>query len=274
MPLELDPAIIKEDSLLTLTNRRNIGAEIPISESYLVPAGATIRLREVPLQESPSTLLIAGYSEVAFPPLANQFSINYTNGVVTFHNTAVGATVAVTYKGRGSFIFAEDQNKVSSPLVPFYNKLDTIVPDLPAVQNFTFPADVTVNGNLNIVGVVNKTAVEVIDVTDDILKLNSGEAIAANVGIEIDRGGSNPQLIWKEADLSWNLKSTSGAELFKVLDGGNVFISSTLQLGNFTDAQEATLISGWGAADKGKQWFNTTSDQFKGWNGSMVVILG
>jgi hypothetical protein len=46
---------------------------------------------------------------------------------------------------------------------------------------------------------------------------------------------------------------------------------STLNLGTYTDAQEAGLTPGLGAIDKGKIWFNTTSNTFKVWDGSAAV---
>lgn len=32
--------------------------------------------------------------------------------------------------------------------------------------------------------------------------------------------------------------------------------------------------SGWGAAQGGAQWYNSTDLQFKGWDGTQVVLLG
>lgn len=51
-------------------------------------------------------------------------------------------------------------------------------------------------------------------------------------------------------------------------------MTGSLGLGNYTNATEATLISGWGASDKGKTWFNTTSNQVKYWDGSAAQAVG
>lgn len=51
-------------------------------------------------------------------------------------------------------------------------------------------------------------------------------------------------------------------------------MTGSLGLGNYTNATETTLTSGWGASDKGKTWFNTTSNQVKYWDGSTVQALG
>ncbi|WP_413585259.1 beta strand repeat-containing protein [Bdellovibrio sp. HCB274] len=51
-------------------------------------------------------------------------------------------------------------------------------------------------------------------------------------------------------------------------------MTGSLGLGNYTDATEATLITGWNSADKGKTWFNTTSNVVKYWDGSAVKVVG
>ncbi len=51
-------------------------------------------------------------------------------------------------------------------------------------------------------------------------------------------------------------------------------MTGSLGLGNYTNATEATLITGWTAADKGKTWFNTTTNQVKYWDGSAAQALG
>lgn len=40
------------------------------------------------------------------------------------------------------------------------------------------------------------------------------------------------------------------------------------------NAQETAFVAGLIASDGGKIWFNTDDSQFKGWNGTAVVILG
>lgn len=55
---------------------------------------------------------------------------------------------------------------------------------------------------------------------------------------------------------------------------GSLIVVGTEQEESLTDAQEATLVAGFTVANAGTTWFNITSFQFKGWNGSSVVILG
>ncbi|MDG0815785.1 hypothetical protein [Bdellovibrio svalbardensis] len=51
-------------------------------------------------------------------------------------------------------------------------------------------------------------------------------------------------------------------------------MTGSIGLGNFTNATETTLISGYGPGDKGKTWFNTDTSQVKYWDGSGAVALG
>ena len=41
-----------------------------------------------------------------------------------------------------------------------------------------------------------------------------------------------------------------------------------------TNAQETTFIGTLVAGDAGKMWYNSSSNQWKGWNGAGVSILG
>ncbi|WP_374073637.1 hypothetical protein [Bdellovibrio bacteriovorus] len=51
-------------------------------------------------------------------------------------------------------------------------------------------------------------------------------------------------------------------------------MTGTIGLGSYTNATEATLVSGYGAGDKGKTWFNTTTNQVKYWDGAAAQALG
>ncbi|MDG0815952.1 tail fiber domain-containing protein [Bdellovibrio svalbardensis] len=51
-------------------------------------------------------------------------------------------------------------------------------------------------------------------------------------------------------------------------------MTGSIGLGNYTNATETTLVSGYGVGDKGKTWFNTTTNQVKYWDGSAVQALG
>jgi len=288
MALELDPTIIQDTSLLTLFDQRLIGSELPRVETYTIPTNGIVLLREAPQQISltiPTGITITQvpggpFVEVSSSPATGQFTPNYTTGKITFNTADAGLNMSISYNALGSVVTAAHVNNVITPLTPFFNKLDTIVPDAPATPVFTFPNDVNILGDLNVTGVVNKTAAEVLDLTDDILLMNSGQGPGPDVGLEIDRGGAaqgdplHPQFLWIEANDTWDFLSTSsgptgsaGFQLFSVRDSGGV------QVTRLTTAQETTLVGGLGATDGGLMWFNTTTSQFKGWNGTAQAII-
>jgi hypothetical protein len=299
MSLNLDPTIITETDLLTLHNKHTLAEQHAVPgilpeelSTYTIPASGIVYLREQPRQQQAAVptgttvVEVPGgpFVETLSSPAAGQFLVNYINGTLTFNVADVGKDVLVSYTALGSIVLAQHVNNISTPLVPFYNKLNVIVPDLPAVQNFTFPADVTVTGDLNVLGVVNKLAVEVLDFTDNILLLNSGivddGAPISYVGLEVARSVNtqgdltHPQLLWAESSLLWQFNSTSAgptgtrAPLFQVYDKGGV------QVTKLTTAQETTLVGTLVAGDAGLQWFNTDTNQFMGFNGTAQVILG
>ena len=66
-----------------------------------------IRLNQVPLQDSPSSVTISGYTEITSgEPTSGQFIVDYPanhgTGYIKFHSSQNGAVVSVNYKGIGS----------------------------------------------------------------------------------------------------------------------------------------------------------------------------
>lgn len=295
--MQFDPAIITENDLLTLHDQHTLSEEHAVPgvdpdelSTYTIPASAIVTLREAPrqLQTTVPTGLTATqvpggpFTEVLTTPGINQFQVNYASGTVTFNAANVGDDVLLSYTATGSFVKAAHVNKISESFVPFYNKLNGIVAD--GGTDFTFPGDVTITGELNVGSVVNRLLTEVLSITDDIIFLNAGNvddgAPLSTVGFEVARTASaqgaltHPQLLWHESDLSWNFLSTSGgptgtrAPLLKVYDKGGIMGT------RLTTAQETTLVASLVLADGGLQWFNTDTNQYMGWNGTALVILG
>lgn len=97
----------------------NIAEPVDITgETHIIPSNSpyTIRLREVPVKESPSTvsMTIAGVAatEVAADPAASEFRCDYTTsadsddawntGLIQFNAADAGKVVIVAYKGMGT----------------------------------------------------------------------------------------------------------------------------------------------------------------------------
>lgn len=78
-------------------------------------------------------------------------------------------------------------------------------------------------------------------------------------------------------DSAWNLLLDVDQTLQNVTAFVPLIVSgntSYLRLPRWTTAEETANTAAWGAAEEGAQWFNTTTKQFMGWNGTAAVILG
>jgi len=136
--------------------------------------------------------------------------------------------------------------------------------------------DLTVNGNLTVLGDTTTINVETLTVQDNLIEINSGEAgvgvTAGTAGIDINRGSElNVQMIWDEAtdkirfqysdgtllDVEGNMPVQTSESLFRNSDGkvildGSGATSATaeyLDLSTSTDAVTLTAKNEAGAGD-------------------------
>jgi hypothetical protein len=242
---------------ISKSNQRTLGSELSIvNEVHIIGTTALntstpdqIRLVEVPLQESPSSIAIPGFTEVSTVPGTLEYKVDYANGRITFHSTQNGNTVFVTYKGRGSEVDGEDVNEIQqvfigsvttgSPTIGIAN-LDGTLSDgivrpnnisTVATDDFLFPNDVTVTGNLTVNGTMTTMNTQTVTVEDNILLLNSNVtgAPTTDSGIEIERGTSpNVTLQWDETTDAWEFNDTSGSPILQAFDTGDVEITGDL----------------------------------------------
>ena len=222
----------------------------------------------------------------------------YSFGYIGFSPDDAGKAVKITYHGRGSLVNAADINDLSTGFLlrdgavrsrhiyqggtgpdGFTGSSDFVfASDVGIGATLTVGGNLNVTGDLNITGVVNKSTSEVIDVTDDILRLNSGATgPGPDVGIEIWRGStsSNPQLIWDESDDAWLVRGTTGIDLLSISDNKTVKICDGGLFKPPTYSADPTptvdMIPG--------TYYNSTDRQYKGIisdgvTGAMIVILG
>lgn len=247
-------------------NKRALGAEllitneghtVGISGVSTVTANQT-KLKEVPLQETPSSVVIAGYTEVTSTPGNLQFKVDYTTGVITFNSAQNGNSVSVTYKGRGSFINAIDVNEIQTPIGVALNSDGTlsngIVKPLTisttGTDDFTFPRDITATRSI----VANNTVTTVTLRVTGIINAGSGNhaittsaglldpaKIAGNLLISSFNGGTSASstTFWR-GDGTWatanpSIGSTIGSGS---VDGGLLFLSG----GGTTLGQDSNLF--------------------------------
>lgn len=253
-------------------NQRVIGSELLIvNEAHIIGTTAvatsspnTIRLYEVPLQESPSSVAIPGFTEVLGSPGTLEYRVDYTNGRITFNATQNGNTVFVTYKGRGSIIDAEDINEIQqvfkgsvtpgSPTIGIASLDGTLSAGIVRPSNistvatdaFLFPQNVTITGDLTVNGTTTSINTSTVTIEDNIILLNSNVTgtPSFDAGIEVERGTSpNVQLVWNETDDAWSMKNTSGSAILEAFDTGVVSIPGTLSLGGPIKVGDGTVSS-------------------------------
>jgi hypothetical protein len=308
-----------------LVNIRPVGTEVVVSEFFTIPGvagpGSVLhRITELPLnvplpnpQNSAVECREVDSFDVELPgpvrliPI-DQFGIltagkfviksgtvdfddTFRFGIIRFSQFDAGRRFKIIVTGRGSLVYAEDVINLNTgeSLLPAVIKPGHI--SITPTDNFAFPGDVSIAGDLNIAGIVNKTASEVLDFTDDILLLNSGATSPGpDVGIAIERGGSNPQLIWTESDDAWSVIGTSSNNLLKAFDTGSPRVqifgdllvdggfsySGPLPLDSFTTVQEASLVI---VSNVPSVFYNSDERQVKavvsdGSGGAELVILG
>lgn len=108
--------------LYDLANERSAGTEVSKTEKHIIGEHESgwVFTKEVPLEESPSTVTIAGFTEVTDgTPAAGEFDVAYDvatpesrGGAIKFNATNDGTEVTIVYKGRGSIISAGMMNDV------------------------------------------------------------------------------------------------------------------------------------------------------------------
>lgn len=222
-----------------------------------------VKLIEVPLQSTPtSTVSIPGYAETTNPvPGVGFFYVDYVNGYITFNSSANGLVVQVTYYGRGSEIDAVDINELQEPVGIAMDIDGTLTPNavifgIISVSNPSFisQADVDTHTGLIIIATssVNVTIPSPTDTTEGrfFTVLNSSTS-TQNISID-----GNSILIGYGATWLWDghawllispIPAVTGVPIVSI-DPPTPFI--------------------------GQVWFNSTSMQFIGYNGTTNVIIG
>lgn len=112
----------------------------------------------------------------------------------------------------------------------------------------------------------------------------SGDATLSNTGVLTLSNSGASAGTYSKVTVDTKGRVTLGANLgasdittalgFTPINKAGDILTGSLGLGNYTNTTEATLTSGWGTGDKGKTWFNTSTNQVKYWDGSSAVALG
>ncbi len=116
------------------------------------------------------------------------------------------------------------------------------------------------------VGAVGSTVTNLYGMRISAAVIGAGVTVTNNYGLRIENitGGAN----------NWALYVAGGLSYF----GGNVDSSNAGSIWwrppRMTTAQRNAMIVGWVLTDAGKMWYNTTTNQWEGWNGAGVAIIG
>jgi hypothetical protein len=119
---------------------------VPVSNPY------TISLSHVPQLNSPSTVIIPGFTEVTGLPSSNQFLVNYSGtgaGSVMFSAFNGGNAITATFTTAGDNIVAEWFNSLQTSVVSIEN---FIVSGLGISGNYVPVTGATVNGTITLSG--------------------------------------------------------------------------------------------------------------------------
>lgn len=89
-----------------------------VSEAHVVPnyAPFVVYLNEIPQADTPSSVSIPDFVEVAAPPVASEFRVDYRHktGTVEFNAESAGKTVYVSYIGLGTPGLCDFLNQIAS----------------------------------------------------------------------------------------------------------------------------------------------------------------
>lgn len=147
-------------------------------------------------------------------------------------------------------------------------------------EDITFLSDNVYIGNLALFGntiqgtganaALESTTGDAI-VTSTVGNVRIEVAVGQQVSVGIDDGGARTLQVYA----AQNVGSVGNPKDLTVY-GNMVMLTAEkyLQPPKMTNAQQASMIVGWGAGESGRFWYNTDLNQWLGWNGAMVVVLG
>lgn len=268
-----------------LPNPQSSAVECREVDAFNVELPGPVRLTAI----SQSGVLSGGKFVIKFG--TNDVDDTFRFGQIRFSQYDAGRRFKIICTGRGSLVYADDVLNLNHglSLLPGVIKPGHI--STASTDDFTFPRDVNITGDLNITGVVNKSISEVLSTTDDELLMNSA-AVAPGPDIKFtaNRGGANPSLVWDETLTAWELVGTTSNKLLSAFDTGsprvrvhgNLLVDGTISISGiftpptYTTAQEAAITV---VGNVPGIFYNSDERQMKaivsdGMGGAELTILG
>lgn len=252
-------------------NERPVGSELLISlEPHVVGiigvatvVSNTVKLIEVPLQSTPtSTVVIPGYTETTNPtPGVGLFYVDYVNGYVTFNSSANGNSVQVTYYGRGSEIDAVDINELQEPVGIALDIDGAVTPNalIFGVLTVTNPVSITTSNVDDHTGLIIIASAPVVVTIPSPTNTSAGRFFTVlNSSTSTQNITVNGNSILIGYGASWLWDGSAWLLISPIPATSGIPIVATDPVSPFT----------------GQVWFNSTSNQFIGYNGTVNVIIG
>jgi len=276
--------------------------ELPLNVPLANPQGSAVECREVDAlnNELPGPVRLTAIDQYGVLT-AGKFVIKsdtldaddtFKFGYIRFSQFDAGRRFKVICTGRGSLVYAEDVLNLNYGLSLLPNAIRPGHISNIATDDFTFPRDVDILGDLNITGVVNREISEIVNITDDILLMNCNSvAPGPDISFMAHRGSSgDPSVTWDETLDAWALIGTSSNKLLQAFDtgsptvkvNGDLLVTGTITGGgvfvlpSYTTLQEAAItITG----NIPGLFYNSDERQIKGivsdgLGGATLAIMG
>jgi len=144
----------------------------------------------------------------------------------------------------------------------------------PTLGDFEVSGDLNVQGSLGIDGPISNLTTGYVEIYDglnitgdllvDMITSRTGTAYLtlkgrSGYGIKVIDGAGGDIAVFSNDDKSLDMVGGAG---------------SWFAPPRMTTAERDTMTSGWGAGEVGRIWYNTDTNQWEGWDGSAVVIIG
>lgn len=169
-------------------------------------------------------------------------------GIKNFNLTGIAADIQLGKRG-GRFVFDENDNTFK-----FFESDGTTAANVET-------NDLTINGNLTVLGDTTTINVETLTVQDNLIEINSGEAgagvTAGTAGIDINRGSElNAQIIWDEANDTIRFQYSDGT----LLDiQGNTPVQTSESL--YRDSDGKVILDGSGATSASAEYIDFSTSE-------------
>jgi hypothetical protein len=183
---------------------------------------------------SANVLAQAGYNQANTATTTAGLSYNHANGAFDKANTATTTADAAFAKANSANVIAQaafdnSNTKFSS-------------------SGGSISGDVSVTGNLTIIGQTIYANTTTALIADNVLTLNAAinqaSAPTVNAGVEVDRGSSaNVSLLWNETSDKWTF-TNDGSTYYDIADAARLDSSFTHANGAFDKANTSTTTAG------------------------------